>query len=125
MEPGLENPLGARALYLYTGGRDTMYRIHGTNEPSSIGENVSSGCVRMFNQDVIDLHDRTPVGAQVLVRPSVMPAGVAGSPAASSHDRPRPAHRINRSREKTDSSAQKQTSIPVNLIPFSRLLGSS
>ena len=77
MEPGLENPLGARALYLYTGGRDTMYRIHGTNEPSSIGENVSSGCVRMFNQDVIDLHDRTRVGAQVLVRPSVMPAGVA------------------------------------------------
>lgn len=79
MEPGLDNPLGARALYLYSGGRDTMYRIHGTNEPSSIGENVSSGCVRMFNQDVIDLHDRVPIGTQVVVRPSVMPAarGVA------------------------------------------------
>lgn len=76
MEPGLENPLGARALYLYSGGRDTMYRIHGTNEPSSIGENVSSGCVRMFNQDVIDLHDRAPIGAQVVVRPSVMPSRV-------------------------------------------------
>jgi lipoprotein-anchoring transpeptidase ErfK/SrfK len=78
MEPGLDNPLGARALYLYAGGRDTMYRIHGTNEPSSIGENVSSGCVRMFNQDVIDLHDRAPIGAQVVVRASVMPSrGVA------------------------------------------------
>jgi lipoprotein-anchoring transpeptidase ErfK/SrfK len=78
MEPGLDNPLGARALYLYAGGRDTMYRIHGTNEPSSIGENVSSGCVRMFNQDVIDLHDRAPIGAQVIVRASVMPSrGVA------------------------------------------------
>lgn len=74
MEPGLENPLGARALYLYNNGRDTMYRIHGTNEPTSIGENVSSGCIRMFNQDVIDLYDRTPVGASVLVRPGVMPA---------------------------------------------------
>jgi lipoprotein-anchoring transpeptidase ErfK/SrfK len=74
MEPGLDNPLGARALYLYRNGRDTMYRIHGTNEPSSIGENVSSGCIRMFNQDIIDLHDRTPVGARVLVRPSVAPS---------------------------------------------------
>lgn len=68
MEPGIENPLGARALYLYNDGRDTMYRIHGTNEPESIGQNVSSGCIRMFNQDVIDLYDRAPVGARVLVR---------------------------------------------------------
>jgi lipoprotein-anchoring transpeptidase ErfK/SrfK len=73
MEPGLENPLGARALYLYNDGRDTMYRIHGTNEPESIGQNVSSGCVRMFNQDVIDLYERAPVGARVIVRPGVMP----------------------------------------------------
>ncbi len=78
MEPGLGNPLGARALYLYNDGRDTMYRIHGTNEPESIGQNVSSGCIRMFNQDVIDLYERAPVGARVIVRPSVMPArGVA------------------------------------------------
>jgi len=74
MEPGIENPLGARALYLYKDGRDTMYRIHGTNEPWSIGENVSSGCIRMFNQDVIDLYDRAPTGTRVLVRPGVMPA---------------------------------------------------
>ncbi|MFN3889483.1 MAG: L,D-transpeptidase [Beijerinckiaceae bacterium] len=72
MEPGLENPLGARALYLYNNGRDTMYRIHGTNEPWSIGENVSSGCIRMFNQDVIDLYERAPTGTRVLVRGGAM-----------------------------------------------------
>jgi lipoprotein-anchoring transpeptidase ErfK/SrfK len=67
MEPGLRNPLGARALYLYRDGRDTLYRIHGTNEPSSIGQSVSSGCIRMINQDVIDLHQRVGVGTPVLV----------------------------------------------------------
>ena len=67
MAPGLENPLGARALYLFDGGRDTLYRIHGTNEPQSIGKSVSSGCIRLFNQDIIDLYERVPVGAQVVV----------------------------------------------------------
>ncbi|WP_230532211.1 L,D-transpeptidase [Microvirga roseola] len=67
MEGGLENPLGARALYLYDDGRDTMYRIHGTTEPWSIGQSVSSGCIRMFNQDVIDLYNRVPVGSPVVV----------------------------------------------------------
>ncbi|MCG6121108.1 MAG: L,D-transpeptidase [Microvirga sp.] len=64
---GLENPLGARALYLHKNGRDTLYRIHGTNEPWSIGESVSSGCVRLFNQDIIDLHRRVPTGTRVTV----------------------------------------------------------
>ncbi|GGK40060.1 L,D-transpeptidase [Salinarimonas ramus] len=64
---GLENPLGARALYLYEGGRDTLYRIHGTNEPWSIGRAVSSGCIRLFNQDIIDLHRRVPTGTRVMV----------------------------------------------------------
>ena len=73
MPGGPRNPLGARALYLYRDGKDTMYRIHGTNEPWSIGENVSSGCIRMFNQDVIDLYDRAPVGTRVVVRPGEMP----------------------------------------------------
>jgi lipoprotein-anchoring transpeptidase ErfK/SrfK len=68
MDGGLQNPLGARALYLHQNGRDTYYRIHGTNEPWSIGSSVSSGCIRMINQDVIDLYDRVPVGATVLVR---------------------------------------------------------
>ncbi len=68
MGGGLGNPLGARALYLYQGSRDTLFRIHGTNEPWSIGEQVSSGCVRMLNEDILDLHDRVPVGTTVYVR---------------------------------------------------------
>lgn len=68
MAPGLDNPLGARALYLYRNNADTLYRIHGTNEPWSIGESVSSGCIRMINQDVIDLYNRVPVGANVVVK---------------------------------------------------------
>lgn len=67
MPAGIENPLGPRALYLYDGDRDTMYRIHGTTEPWSIGENVSSGCIRLFNQDIIDLFNRVPVGSPVVV----------------------------------------------------------
>ena len=65
---GLDNPLGARALYLYRDGRDTRFRIHGTNEPWSIGEAVSSGCIRLLNEDVADLYGRVQVGAQVVIR---------------------------------------------------------
>jgi lipoprotein-anchoring transpeptidase ErfK/SrfK len=65
---GEENPLGPRALYLYRDGKDTMFRLHGTIEPETIGQAVSSGCIRLFNQDIIDLYDRVPVGAQVVVR---------------------------------------------------------
>lgn len=67
MPGGPDNPLGARALYLYEGGRDTIYRIHGTTEPWSIGLNISSGCIRMNNEDVIDLYSRVKVGAKVIV----------------------------------------------------------
>jgi lipoprotein-anchoring transpeptidase ErfK/SrfK len=70
MKGGIDNPLGARALYLYQGDRDILFRIHGTNEPWSIGEQVSSGCIRMLNEDIVDLYDRVPVGATVLVRRS-------------------------------------------------------
>jgi lipoprotein-anchoring transpeptidase ErfK/SrfK len=65
---GLDNPLGARALYLHQGGRDILFRIHGTNEPWSIGDQVSSGCIRMLNEDILDLYGRVPVGTTVLVR---------------------------------------------------------
>lgn len=65
--PGAHNPLGARALYLFQDGRDTLYRIHGTSEPWTIGTEASSGCIRMFNEDVIDLYDRVDVGATVIV----------------------------------------------------------
>ncbi len=67
MPGGARNPLGARALYLFKDGKDTLYRIHGTTEPWSIGEAVSSGCIRMLNQDVIDLHRRVPTGTRVVV----------------------------------------------------------
>lgn len=68
MTGGPANPLGARALYLYEGNRDTLYRIHGTNEPEKIGLAVSSGCIRMRNIDVIDLYNRVPANAKVIVR---------------------------------------------------------
>lgn len=64
---GLSNPLGARAMYLWQNGRDTLYRIHGTLEPDTIGTNVSSGCIRMINQDAIDLYGRVGVGTKVVV----------------------------------------------------------
>lgn len=67
MSGGEENPLGARAMYLYSGDRDTMFRIHGSNEPWTIGEAVSSGCIRMLNADVTDLYNRIKVGAPVIV----------------------------------------------------------
>ncbi len=67
LEGGIKNPLGARALYLYQGGKDTLYRIHGTNEPWSIGKSVSSGCIRLLNHDIIDLHRRVPKGSKVVV----------------------------------------------------------
>jgi lipoprotein-anchoring transpeptidase ErfK/SrfK len=68
MEGGPENPMGARALYLHEGSRDTLYRIHRTNEPERIGCAVSSGCIRMRNIDVIDLYNRVEPDAKVIVR---------------------------------------------------------
>jgi lipoprotein-anchoring transpeptidase ErfK/SrfK len=80
MPGGPKNPLGARALYLYQGNRDTLYRIHGTFAPSSIGKAVSSGCIRMINADVADLYDRVRLGAQVVVVQST-PRTLADAPA--------------------------------------------
>ena len=74
MEPGTQNPLGARALYLFKNGEDTLYRIHGTNEDWSIGRSMSSGCIRMLNQDVIDLHMRVLDGTRVVVLQNGSPA---------------------------------------------------
>jgi lipoprotein-anchoring transpeptidase ErfK/SrfK len=67
MEGGIDNPLGARALYLHNGGKDTLFRIHGTNEPDTIGQAVSSGCIRMMNDDVTDLYNRVRIGTKVRV----------------------------------------------------------
>ncbi|MBP1850220.1 L,D-transpeptidase [Rhizobium halophytocola] len=68
MQPGLMNPLGARALYIFHNGEDTLYRLHGSPEWNSIGRAVSSGCVRLMNQDIIDLYDRVPEHAKIIVR---------------------------------------------------------
>jgi lipoprotein-anchoring transpeptidase ErfK/SrfK len=65
--PGPHNPMGARGLYLYTGAKDTLYRIHGTNQPEHIGSAISSGCIRMTNEDVIDLYNRVKLGTPVVV----------------------------------------------------------
>ena len=67
MDPGIENPLGARALYIFQNGQDTLYRLHGSPHWESIGKAASSGCVRLINQDVIDLYDRVPFHAKIVV----------------------------------------------------------
>jgi lipoprotein-anchoring transpeptidase ErfK/SrfK len=76
MAGGEGNPLGARALYL---GK-TLYRIHGTNQPSTIGKYVSSGCIRLVNEDVADLYSRVQVGTRVVVLPGTPPATAANVP---------------------------------------------
>ena len=67
MAPGLMNPLGARALYIFQNGKDTLYRLHGNPEWNSIGKAVSSGCVRLMNHDIIDLYERVPTKARIIV----------------------------------------------------------
>lgn len=67
MPPGIDNPLGARALYIFKNGRDTIYRVHGATDERTIGKAISSGCVRLLNQDVIDLYERVPSGTPILV----------------------------------------------------------
>ena len=65
--PGPDNPMGSRAMYLYANGKDTLFRIHGTNQPEYIGASISSGCIRMLNEDAIDLYNRVKVGTVVVV----------------------------------------------------------
>ncbi len=64
---GPDNPMGSRAIYLYSGGKDTLFRIHGTNQPEYIGASISSGCIRMTNEDVIDLYNKVKMGSVVVV----------------------------------------------------------
>ena len=84
MDPGPGNPLGARALYLFQNGIDTLYRIHGDAAPWELGKAVSSGCIRMLNQDAIDLYDRSVHGATVIVLPSRKPANLPPAEVAAS-----------------------------------------
>ena len=75
---GPQNPMGARALYLFEGNKDTLYRIHGTNQPEYIGHAISSGCIRMTNEDVIDLYKRVKIGTPVIVLAPKQPRIVLG-----------------------------------------------
>ncbi|MCA1403328.1 L,D-transpeptidase [Ensifer sp. IC3342] len=91
MEPGIRNPLGPRALYLYQGNRDTLFRIHGTTEAWSIGKAVSSGCIRLFNPDIIDLYSRVPTDTRVVVLQSEPPMnGPLGAPMSTVADEGQP-----------------------------------
>ncbi|WLS07878.1 L,D-transpeptidase [Shinella sumterensis] len=72
MDPGIKNPLGARALYIFQDGKDTLYRLHGSPEWKSIGKATSSGCVRLVNQDVIDLYKRVPYHARIVVHQGLL-----------------------------------------------------
>jgi len=83
LEGGIRNPLGARALYLYRDGKDTLYRIHGTNEPWSVGKAASSGCIRLYNQDILDLYKRASAGARVVVLDKSQSEAKSGKGASS------------------------------------------
>lgn len=72
MDPGVHNPLGARALYIFQDRQDTLYRLHGNPEWQSIGKAVSSGCVRLMNQDIVDLYERVPFHAPIVVHQTQM-----------------------------------------------------
>jgi lipoprotein-anchoring transpeptidase ErfK/SrfK len=88
VEGGPHNPLGARGLYLYQGNKDTLFRIHGTNQPEYIGRAISSGCIRMTNEDVIDLYNRVKIGAIVVVlAPKQNDLPVLARPSALGTDR--------------------------------------
>jgi lipoprotein-anchoring transpeptidase ErfK/SrfK len=88
---GLENPLGARALYLYRGGKDSMFRIHGTSDSASIGHATSAGCIRLFNQDIIDLYNRVPNGTRVKVRTEAESLAMEGPQMSDAYGRIVPA----------------------------------
>ncbi len=88
---GLDNPLGARALYLYRGGSDTKFRIHGTADSASIGHATSAGCIRLFNQDAIDLYERVPGGTSVKVRSEAESLAIEGPQMSDAYGRVVPA----------------------------------
>lgn len=116
---GPSNPLGARALYLTTNGRDYGYRIHGTPDWWSIGRNASSGCIRMINQDVIDLYNRVPENAKVIVltRDGKMPSGLKLPPPQPKKKKPEPAPAVattaEAATEAVPAAVQGPTSLPA------------
>lgn len=102
---GLDNPLGARALYLYRGGRDTMFRIHGTIDNASIGRATSAGCIRLFNQDAIDLFNRAESGDRIVVRTLEQSLAAEGPYMDDAYGRAVPDTPENRERFDNDAAA--------------------
>jgi lipoprotein-anchoring transpeptidase ErfK/SrfK len=101
---GLMNPLGARALYLYRGGRDTMFRIHGTADAASVGHATSAGCIRLFNQDAIDLYNRVPEGTRVKVRSEAESLALEGPQMLNAYGHMVPATPENIARKEKDAA---------------------
>jgi hypothetical protein len=99
---GLENPLGARALYLYRGGKDTKFRIHGTADSASIGHATSAGCIRLFNQDIIDLYEKVPNGTRVKVRSEAESLALEGPQMSDAFGRIVPATEENIAKKEKD-----------------------
>ncbi|MFV0281728.1 MAG: L,D-transpeptidase [Rhodoblastus sp.] len=127
MHGGPRNPLGARALYLWQNNKDTLYRIHGTTEPWTIGANASSGCIRMINQDAIDLYQRVRVGAKVVVLGSGARNEIAIEPDRSSRGRRMQAERMQTERFRVEEPrfqgfrsrvARPDQRAPLDLNPY-------
>lgn len=102
---GLQNPLGARALYLYRGGRDTMFRIHGTSDSASVGHATSAGCIRLFNQDAIELYNRVPNGTRVKVRSEAESLAFEGPQMLNAHGHMVPETPENVAKREKDAAA--------------------
>jgi lipoprotein-anchoring transpeptidase ErfK/SrfK len=102
---GLTNPLGARALYLYRGSRDTMFRIHGTSDAASVGHATSAGCIRLFNQDAIDLYNRVPAGTRVKVRSEAESLALEGPQMLNAYGHMVPATPENTAKKDKDAAA--------------------
>lgn len=100
---GLQNPLGARALYLYRGNRDTMFRIHGTSDAASVGHATSAGCIRLFNQDAIDLYNRVPSGTRVKVRTEAESLAIEGPQMLNAYGHMVPATPENEAKKEKDA----------------------
>jgi hypothetical protein len=113
MAGGPGNPLGARAMYLGS----TVYRIHGTNQPSTIGKFVSSGCIGMLNDDVSDLFERTKVGTRVVVMPGGPPPGTATASAAPAPAQPMPGQIVGQAAPQQQMSAAPPPPMPPAVVP--------
>ena len=122
MPGGPHNPLGARAMYLWQNNKDTLYRIHGTTEPWTIGTNASSGCIRMINQDAIDLYQRVPIGARVVVLGSGASGEIAlgqdQQPARSARPPAQPLAPAPDYRAGPDPAPRAAPGRPLNINPY-------